>query len=347
MALARALACVVLLVTTAGGCGSGSAEAPGAGPPSKSPAGRPAAHRVIEYETGDEGIPQLWAVTEDAPGSQHQVATWPGGTNGLSRSPDGTLLATATLNGVDILNVDGSHRRQAIHLTGRSSPVGPVTWSPDSRRVAVPVQPAAIAVANVNGQNPRNITPGGSRPVWTPDGLHIAYTDSHRALNTTPADGTGTPVRLASRGSDPVWSPDGHRLAYVDGVTLVVADADGARAVRVGTGDPGRGMSWSPDSRVLAYTANGALTVVGAGGTDPHTLLTPQQAGDSGVCEAPPGTHCSIPMACPIWTSPARLAFQALEIMEIAPDGTGLTRLTKTAGPDLGVGCPFLLPATR
>lgn len=343
MPQSRLLLGAALLVLVAG-CGPTGSGHSSAGDSSSRPGASTEGPRLIQYTVGDESIPELWEVDLARPGSQHRIATWPGGTNGFARSPDGSLLATVTLTGVDLLRVDGSHRTEAFTFPDGSTPAGPAVWSPDSHRIAVPVQPAAIVVAKVDGSQQQTVGVGGTVPAWSPDSHHLAYTAQDRALMLLDVDGTATAARLAASGSYPVWSPDGARVAFVDADELVLAQSDGSAPVHAGKADPTFGASWSPDGRQLAFTAESALTVVNADGSALHTLLTPTEAGDRGLCQGPEGVRCWLPMSCPTWTGETQLVFRAVELAEIATDGTGLKRLTRPADRDWGVSCPFLVP---
>jgi hypothetical protein len=342
MPRSRSLLVVALLLMA--GCGPTASDHSRADGSSRAPSVAAEPSRQIQFMVGDEGIPELWELDTARPGSQHRIATWPGGTNGFARSPDGTLLATVTLTGVDVLRSDGSHRREAFALPAGTSPAGPAVWSPDSQRIAVPVEPAGIVVARVDGSQQRSVAAGGTVPVWAPDSEHLGYTALDRSLMLLDVDETATAERLAAAGSYPVWSPDGTRVAFVNGQSLVLAGGDGSSPVQAGTADLAFGASWSPDGRQLAFTSNGALNVVNADGSDRHTLLTPTQTDERGLCPGPAGVHCSLPLSCPAWLSPMRLVFRAVELVEISSDGSELVKLTTPTRADLGVSCPFLVP---
>ena len=171
--------------------------------------------------------------------------------------------------GVHVLRADGSPTRTGIdppgrHLTGRTS-----SLVPHSQRIAVPVEPAAIVVARVDGSQRRRVAAGGTVPVWAPDSDHLGYTAEDLMLMLLDVDKTATAERLAAAGSYPVWSSDGTDVAFVDNQASALA---GATALEPGAGcmaDLAFGASWSPDGRQLAFTSsNGALTVANADGSD-------------------------------------------------------------------------------
>jgi TolB protein len=130
----------------------------------------------------------------------------------------------------------------------------------------------------------------------------------------------GTNVRRLVRGSAVDWSPDGRRIAFARRDVIYVADADGRRERRIG---PGFGPRWSPDGRWIASTTrqDGLFAV---------QLMRPDGS----------RRHLVIRGASPAWSPNGRLiAFSSdretpenPELYVIRPDGTGLKRLTHTAG---------------
>ena len=110
-------------------------------------------------------------------------------------------------------------------------------------------------MADADGSNARRLT-AGWKPVWSPDGDRIAYSDG--GIWTMDADG-GNPRLLAEAGADAAWSPDGRRIVYYESGPdrgVWVADADGGdRRWLVG----GTAPVWSPDGKRIAYSDGGEL----------------------------------------------------------------------------------------
>lgn len=105
-------------------------------------------------------------------------------------------------------------------------------WSPDGRQLAfISTRRGMRELFIMSLAYPRGLTviPTGSigvgwRPVWSPDGTHIAFEiDDGRALQIAVYDllapeGENNPLRLTDAPVDsrfPAWSPDGRQLAYV------------------------------------------------------------------------------------------------------------------------------------
>ena len=114
---------------------------------------------------------------------------------------------------------------------------------------------------NADGSGLRTLTTAlDSNPVWSPDGLRIAFTrrganynddihvmnaDGSRPRNLTPGAGDEWP---------PVWSPDGQRIAFVRNVggkgDVYVMNADGSGQRKLARG---WAPTWSPDGRTIAF----------------------------------------------------------------------------------------------
>ena len=155
---------------------------------------------------------------------------------GMSRSPDGRLVAFWTIGGGQshlwVMGVDGRDRRElASDLSlGWSNAID--VWSPDSRFLATEVrldrEGGRIVVADVVTGSARVVTPPGlvaHSPLWSPDGNWIAFakTGTVRSLAVIRTDGSdmrtisGDIVGVA--GPD-TWSPDGTWIYFDANPTL-------------------------------------------------------------------------------------------------------------------------------
>ncbi len=155
-----------------------------------------------------------------------------------------------------------------------------------------------LVVARLNGAQGQRLTTSEaleSYPVWSPDGIHIAYVvlreplDEESSLYVRSANGnlkrmlqTGVAYR------PPAWSPDGRWLAVtgVRGgnagrrplylVAMPEGSTAGSRTIRLS--DAVSGASWSPDGERLAFAKSDgrdvALFTIAADGTDLQRVTT-------------------------------------------------------------------------
>lgn len=123
-----------------------------------------------------------------------------------------------------------------------------------------------IFVVNADGTNRLNVSNqagGDADPVWSPDGMRIAwvhYYDGKGDIIVANADGTNK-KNLTNHPKDdraPVWSPDGTRIAFAsyrtDRWEVYVMNADGSNVVKLTdqkcqSHDP----VWSPDGTKIAF----------------------------------------------------------------------------------------------
>ena len=239
-------------------------------------------------------------------------------------SPDGTQIAYLSLVAgtsqvrLNVVAADATTQPPTVVVelaaSGRNGgpqvPFIHIAWSPDSTRIAYTAMAGGhpqLFVASMDGVSPVPIGPSdieGESPVWSPDGLQIAFKGGHfnldRGIYVMNADGTGAPLRLTppSRAqvtpdvmfSAPAWSLDGALVAYssmVDdgGSHVFVVSSRGGDPQDV-SGPPGfSGWSpaWSPDGEWLAWRAGGdgvpgQFVVARPDGTD-RSILPPAVGG--------------------------------------------------------------------
>jgi TolB protein len=139
-------------------------------------------------------------------------------------SPDGRKIAFVVNTGENtsdiwVMDTDGSHWEQLTHgeNQGNYSP----SWSPDSSQIVYisgNYPDAQVYVMNADGAGKKPITSGGftkSRPVWSPDGSRIAFSNytgdvvNDRDIFLMNPDGTNVVNITNSPGLDdyPSWSP--------------------------------------------------------------------------------------------------------------------------------------------
>ena len=203
------------------------------------------------------------------------AAVWSGGANATtlatpnepSHSPRPGLLAFVRDGAV--FTTFGGAFEAPTRLSVPGHVDGPLSWSPDGKRLAV-------AVTTVNGESHlivgipvadlwEDVSPGSTAdydPAWSPDGQTLAFSRAAvadgRGIWLMAADGSA-PTMLTSGTFDdrsPTWSPDGLRLAFVRKGHLFRIKSDGTELQQL-LADPNFTESqpdWSPDGRSIAFT---------------------------------------------------------------------------------------------
>ncbi len=229
----------------------------------------------------------IWALTR---GSGGGIVATPGPGNEIA-----AVLSSGAYRLVLISAEDGSVLTP-LPAGAFGSPIylGPVTWSPDGRSLAVwyvgdlsrpDLGPPGIYVVPASGGEPRLLyrtersqgdIPSVADLAWSPDGTRIAFAlngafrlnvqdgidawAEQPAVFTVAADGSDL-QRLPIRGRvlELAWAPDGSALA----VTLTGSDGEDIYVVDLAAGtetrltDTGRSSSpaWSPDGGRIAFTS--------------------------------------------------------------------------------------------
>jgi Tol biopolymer transport system component len=267
--------------------------------------------------------------------------------------------------GVFSANADGSDERRI--------PVeaGIVGWSPDGSQLLLTVF-GAPAISDPDGSAFRVVEIDTDMLVWcsdwSPDGttlLCAAEQDGHPEVDgiyTVKTDGTdltrlttspyhftqGTSGQCGGGQNRGVYSPDGSQIAFIEQRcgTGPRPDADESAAIELMNSDgsglteivpqgkvqshPGSQLSWSPDGSLIAFNSqDGHIYVVRPDGADLEEL--PIEGGWGGRFAMGPD-----------WSPDgSRLAFAMYtdvdatqELHTVAPDGSGLTKVTETPGAE-------------
>ena len=246
-----------------------------------------------------------------------------------------------------VMEADGSN---PINVSNSAAEDYQPVWSPDGSKIAFQSQRDGnpeLYVVNPDGSNLVRLTNDGgedSNPSWSPDGSKITFASSRATggmeVFVMNADGSN-PTRLTfgsdnSNSSDlPKWSPDGTRIAYQHQIytesggnataqyEIYVMNADGSNQVNLtNSAENENAQSWSPDSASLIFSQNEELFVIPSIGGTPLNITNG------------PGSIDRLPHWAP---NGERIVFVSdrygtNEILSVAPDGSGLLRLTDNSG---------------
>jgi TolB protein len=185
----------------------------------------------------------------------------------------------------------------------------------------------SLTTINPDGSGALRITPMGvAEPSWSPDGGRIAFLDSRDQnveLYLWTRDGSMRLTRTEGRTElSPAWSPDGTRIVFGAmqsnrrGLYIINADGTGERQLLDGY-DTWR-PDWSPDGRSIVYQDYREVAVISVDGGEPTMLAFGESPAWS-----PDGTRIAFARRASSGAPPEELG-----IFTMAPDGTGLTRVT-------------------
>jgi TolB protein len=199
-----------------------------------------------------------------------------------SWSADGRKLVVAATDEWEdnyyfyVVNRDGSHVRDLLHLRSAHGAKGEMALSPDGKRIAFTTRDGIELIRP--GGDPRHARRlfkfpkhfrSASEPAWSPNGRELVFSrapkgDPNDALYTIRADGTRLTrlTNLAGDQSHPVWSPNGREIAFDwwtsagDGVYLIRPDGTHLRRLTTQAIPTAVRPAWSPDGRYLVFFPN-------------------------------------------------------------------------------------------
>jgi Tol biopolymer transport system component len=181
--------------------------------------------------------------------------------------PDIAAGKAQPLSSVYLLDPSRGDRQQLTTLGRRCF----ATWAPDSARIAFSSGnelETNLFVSSLDGKSVRRLTDGPTfniRPLWSPDGKHIAYI---ALRSTAPGDQETGALIINPDGAnrrrisdidcyDMAWSPDSSRLLLMTATGIYLAGLDGKPAVRVPAGsDRPLDALFSPDGLKILFRSN-------------------------------------------------------------------------------------------
>jgi len=219
---------------------------------------------------------------------------------GVSRSPDGRLVAFWTIGGGQshlwVIGIDGRDRRELASdlKLGWTNAID--VWSSDSRFLATEVrldgEGARIIVADVVTGSARVVTPPGLialSPLWSPDDRWIAFTEEAkgmRSLAVIRTDGSGKRTisgDLVGVAGPDTWSPDGTWIYFGSDSGVYRANvAGGFSELLIGNGlvvDAAYAPASSPDGTLIVFIVPRSdrqffdLHIANSDGSGSHRLL--------------------------------------------------------------------------
>jgi serine/threonine protein kinase/Tol biopolymer transport system component len=184
----------------------------------------------------------------------------------IAWSPNGKRIASSGFEEVQVW--DATDGDNLYIYRGQSDTVFASSWSPDSKRIASASKDETVQVWDeANGGNVFTYTDGGYAPygiadvAWSPDGRHIACTDTAGVRVWDVSTGQNT-YTYSSGGYPLAWSPDSKRIASGGASSTIhvwdVADGGHFYVYRGHTNSDTvshptlYAVAWSPDGKRIA-----------------------------------------------------------------------------------------------
>lgn len=312
---------------------------------------------TIAFVSEREGSPDVFLIRPSGDGLR-RLTDGPTADYPAAVAPDGSGVLVVAVSQDSSLHLeqlvfhplDGGEPREVGPRMGRSrSP----SWSPDASWIVFESDEASfrdLYRIGVDGSSPLRLTDdehGNFDPAVSPDGEWIAFAssrDGDAELYVMRADGSEQRRLTAFHRDDwgAQWAPDGRTLAFLssrgggDRVYLLAPDGTGLRRLNPVAADTGTAMvdvqeaepAWSPDGTRIAFTRHTR------DGTSRIWLAEP---GKGQVREISDGRGRD---GSPTWSPDGKyLVFTSdrdgdPELYLMRADGSGVTRLTRSPGPD-------------
>lgn len=177
-----------------------------------------------------------------------------------SWSPGGKKILFERNGTIYVVNPDGSSLKEVV--SGKGYDTFP-DWSPDGKKIVYESDlgyQEDIYVANADGSNQTNLTPGnadqGNLPGWSPYGKKISFSRGGAGIYTMNSDGSGK-TRLSSSGAGPDWGTAPESKSAPSGSVACTIKGDSHNNVLRGT-----------SGKDVICGRGGNDTILGLGGND-------------------------------------------------------------------------------
>jgi WD40 repeat protein/MinD-like ATPase involved in chromosome partitioning or flagellar assembly len=187
-------------------------------------------------------------------------------------SPDGQLIATATVNGqVHIRDING---KLITMFQGNTDRIVDIAWRPDGQSIAVASADATVIIISVDGQVLTALighTDGIFSIEWSPDGQFLATSSADATARIWRSDGTLIQVLAGHRDAirQVAWSPNGESLATAsDDGTVLIWSLEGQMLLQIEHNEPVLTVMWNnqgtsiltvADKEALVWSTKGQL----------------------------------------------------------------------------------------